>query len=231
MTKGLIKNRDAFLENIASSLRRKPRSDITRPTRENRPERKVFESMPREELLKVLRAECGNIHTKLVETKAVDLPHMLAAQLEQNDTIVIPKDPRFKAYGLSDVLHGEKVHTWNVVDGASNIDFAERANCGIMFSDITLAESATTVIFNDKHKARAISLLPETFLAIIPASTIVPRMTQAAEIIDKQVQDGEMIVSCVNFISGPSNSADIEYNLVVGVHGPVKATYIVVVDK
>lgn len=97
-----------------------------------------------------------------------------------------------------------------------------------MFSDVTLAESGTVTLFHNKDHGRSISLLPKTFVAIIPKSTLVPRMTQAATLIHKMQTQGEDVPSYVSFITGPSNSADIEMNLIVGVHGPVKATYIVV---
>ncbi|MFP3490168.1 LUD domain-containing protein, partial [Staphylococcus sp. SIMBA_130] len=76
-------------------------------------------------------------------------------------------------------LEGYNVHVWDEKKGQENVSFAERAGAGIVFSDITLAESGTVTLFNDRYNGRSISLLPETFIAIVPKSTLVPRMTQA----------------------------------------------------
>lgn len=234
MSKGGIHNRETFLDNIAKSLNRERQTEkVNRPAKRYQPQLRVFESLSEDELLEEMKAACTKIHTDVLETDTASLPEVLEKQISIHDdgSIVVPGDSRFQDYGLGNFLERNDVHTWDPSRGKENIKIAEKANVGVMFSDVTLAESATVVIFNDKEKARTISLLPTTYIAIIPKSTIVPRITQAVQKIEKRIDAGETISSCVNFISGPSNSADIEYNLVVGVHGPVKASYIVVNDQ
>lgn len=236
MNKGTIQNREQFLQNITAKMRRKPRNmdeALHRPERQFQPEKDVLRDASQEELLETFKEQCLAIHTDVVETSMDNLAKTVNEMLREHGEgkTVVAKDDRFSTFGLTELLDDPSTYLWDVTKGRENIDEAEKAKTGIMFSDISLAESATVVMFNDKDKARSIGLLPETFIGIIPASTLVPRMTQASAIIDEKINNGETIASCVNFVSGPSNSADIEYNLVVGVHGPVKASYIVVTDK
>jgi L-lactate dehydrogenase complex protein LldG len=240
MTAGIIHHRDKFLQTIAKKLGREQRTTgVTRPHWKHLPQWSVFKGYSQDDLVEAFKSQCSRIHTDVVETTT----DQLAATLKQvvagygGGPVVTWDDPRFSEYGLSPLLQKEwpsekiDVHVWNASIGQKNIELAEKANVGITFSDITLAESGTVVLFSSGGKGRTVSFLPQTYVAIVPKSTIVPRMTQAAVFIHEQIEKGEQIPSCINFITGPSNSADIEMNLVVGVHGPIKATYIIVKDR
>lgn len=235
----MIQNRERFLTNVASRLSRK--EVLTeRPSRNwnYRPQDKTLIDKTQDELVDILRDQCRLIHTDLIETDSHALPNVLAETVAAygDGPLAIWQDQRYNAFGLQEQFQswsdeGIDVHEWDPSIGHDNIKIVEQANIGITFSDITLAESGTVVLFSGEGKGRAVSLLPHKYIALVPKSTIVPRMTQAAQQISKQVQEGNAIASCINFITGPSNSADIEMNLVVGVHGPVKAAYIVIEDK
>lgn len=235
---GLIQNRDSFLGHIAGRLGRERKTSIERPKWKYQPQDKVLANLSQDDLVEVLKEQCKNILTDFVITTTYGLTDSLREIVNKygGGPIVIPRDDRFSEYGLSGLLdeewphEGIDVHVWDYTKGAENIDKANHANVGITVSDITLAESGTAVLFSNKDLGRTISFLPETSIIIIPKSSIVPRMTQAARIINEKVKTGEQVASCINFITGPSNSADIEMILVVGVHGPVKVTYIVVED-
>jgi L-lactate dehydrogenase complex protein LldG len=238
MAAGVNNNQEKFLENVANKLGR-PRktAGVNRPSWKQRPQWDVFKDASQDELVKLLKKQCEQIHTDVEETSIANLPQTIAKVISNYNgkSVVTWDDPRFPDYHLDAYFEQERknnvldVHVWNP-NGTreENIEKAEKADVGITFSDITLAESGTVVLFSDNGKGRSVSLLPTTYIAIIPKTTIVPRMTQATHEIHRRIQRGENVASCVNFISGPSNSADIEMNLVVGVHGPVKATYIIV---
>jgi L-lactate dehydrogenase complex protein LldG len=236
---GTIQNREKFLNQIAGRLNR-PRisSPVERPSWKFQPQYEVLKDASQDELLEVLKEQCKKIHTNLYTTDSKELPSILSDIVANygGGPIVTWKDERFAQWGLDYLMKKEwpdqniEVYEWDFTLGEQNIRKAEQANVGLTISEITLAESGTVVLFSGENKGRTVSFLPATSIVLIPKSTLVPRITQAAKKMREIHQKTGHVASCINFITGPSNSADIELNLVVGVHGPVKASYIVIND-
>ncbi|WP_373285734.1 LutC/YkgG family protein [Pullulanibacillus camelliae] len=229
---GTIQNREGFLNTIAERLGRQRKQSVNKPEWNDQPQFDVYKGATQDQLLDRFKQACEPVHTEVRETSVSELPNQLKETIMDygSGSIVIGKDQRFVDFGLMPTLKPFDVHEWDIQLGQENIDKAAQANIGISFSDISLAESGTTVFLSDKHKARSINLLPYCSIVIVAKSTLVPRITQAMRIIDQRVKAGETIEPYINMISGPSNSADIEMNLVVGVHGPVKVVYLLVRD-
>lgn len=227
---GQIKNKDKFLANISHALERPTPDNVIKPEWTVQPQYKTLTDLTKEELVEHLKEECQKIHTAFYQTNTQNLNDVLKEAVEQfgGSPVVRFNDPRFDEYHIN--LDAFETTVWDEAQPEASKEAAEHAQVGVTFSDYCLSESGTIVLFSGKGRGRAVSLMPETYVAIIPKSTIVPRFTQAAEGMFEKNQTNERFPSCVNFITGPSNSADIEMNLVVGVHGPIKAAYIVVED-
>ena len=69
------------------------------------------------------------------------------------------------------------------------------------------------------------SLLPETHIALVPVERIVPFMEDAWDLARSELGQ---LPRAVNFISGPSRTADIEQTIVMGAHGPYRVHIILV---
>ena len=239
MTTGSIQNKDRFLNQIAKNLgRNRKTTPVVRPNWKHQPQYEVFKGFSQEQLVDILKEQCTKIHTQVEEVTTEILPEALEKIVISLNakSIVSWDDRRFVEYGVDSYFGrasslGVDVHKWDPSIKDENVKIAEKADIGITFSDMTLAESGTVVLLSGKGKGRSVSLLPTNYIAIVPKSTIVPRMTQATNFIHQMQEEKGIVPSCINFISGPSNSADIEMNLVVGVHGPIKAYYLIVKDK
>jgi L-lactate dehydrogenase complex protein LldG len=89
------------------------------------------------------------------------------------------------------------------------------------------AETGTLVLLSGPQTWASAALLPETHLAIVPASRIVGGHEDAFDLI--RAERGEL-PRAVNFVSGPSRTGDIEQTIVLGAHGPYRVHAIVVCD-
>jgi L-lactate dehydrogenase complex protein LldG len=88
-----------------------------------------------------------------------------------------------------------------------------------------IAETGTLVLMSGPETYASAGLLPETHIAIVPASRIVGCHEDAFDL--ARSERGEL-PRATNFVSGPSRTADIEQSLVLGAHGPYRVHAIVV---
>lgn len=88
-----------------------------------------------------------------------------------------------------------------------------------------VAENGTLMLLSGEHTHATTSLLPENHIAVVPASRIVRAMEDGWDLL--RAERGTLPRQ-VNFVSGPSRTADIEMTLVLGAHGPFRVHVIIV---
>ena len=110
-------------------------------------------------------------------------------------------------------------------------DEAARAGIGVTGADLALAETGTLVLLSGAGRPRSTSLLPETHVAVFGPGALVESLEQVGAILEALHVDPARTMSgaVINFITGPSRTADIELTLTRGVHGP-KFVHAVFVD-
>ncbi len=238
-----IHNRESFLNNIANKLQRERITQkVTKPKLKHSCHHEVLAGCSKDELKNVLVDYTHNAlgANALVTTKAefsnilrMECVNYCEKEAQGSQDIVLSADERLldliDSSAFADLPH--EVHVWDKGAGYErNITLAERAKVGVVFAEQALAESGTMVLYSQPKQGRAVSLLPEASIFVVPKSALFARLTQATAELHRKADAGERIPSCVNFISGPSSTADIELIKVVGVHGPVYATYIIIDD-
>jgi L-lactate dehydrogenase complex protein LldG len=230
-----MENRDAFLANIARQLGREVRT-----TPETPPEpvndyatTRLTELDARQRCDAFIAFASGAMLVSCEMTSESEVADAALRLCEEygGAPVVVSGDERLKTLGvtqrLTDALHAD---VWDPAAGEQNIQRAEQAKVGVVYAEYGLTESGGVVLFSAPERGRSISLLPESSIFILRKSTILPRVAQLAETLHQRAIQGERMPSCINLISGPSSTADIELIKVVGVHGPVNAAYLIIDD-
>ena len=98
---------------------------------------------------------------------------------------------------------------------------------GITGVHLAVAETGTLMLLSGPTTPAATSLLPETHIAVVPQTRIVKAMEEAWA---QTRQERDELPRAVNFVSGPSRTADIEGQLQLGAHGPYRVHVVVVAE-
>ena len=88
-----------------------------------------------------------------------------------------------------------------------------------------IAETGTLVLASGPDTPASASLLPETHVAVVRAGRIVAHMEDAFALAREAFGQ---LPRAINFVSGPSRTADIDQTIVLGAHGPSRVHIILI---
>ena len=127
--------------------------------------------------------------------------------------MALPVSPLLERLGIFEAIRraGVEAKRWDAMSLDELYDF----DCAVTDVQAAVAENATLVIKPSARHGRALSLVPMFHVAIVEPAQIIPDLIDLFEQMRNDADRSNVIL-----ITGPSKTADIEMNVVTGVHGP-----------
>ena len=224
-----MSGRAEFLESIrhrTQAGRYKPTNapDVAWTRREESGEDRLIEDPPAR-FIEELEALGG--HGKRVENLEEAREYVLDLAREREAKLLLRWDvDDLEDLGVDAALGetGVEVAVWR--DLADFREIAGKADIGLSTAEWAIAETGTLVLEGGPGKGRTVTLLPPTYVALMPVERILRTVPEA---IEKYAGEARGLPANVCFHTGPSRSGDIEMSLFVGMHGPGDV-HVVLVD-
>ena len=166
-----------------------------------------------------------NVHRAFNGEEALGCLTSIITSLEAGRVVRSEQDV-FQELPLDTALHGLGIKITTIARDADRPREALReeiiaAGVGVTGADYAVAETGSVVVLPRRGLSRLVSLVPPVHIAVVRAEEIVASMDDVFLLRRLEYyRNGGDMGSYLNFISGPSRTADIEQTLVVGVHGP-----------
>jgi L-lactate dehydrogenase complex protein LldG len=231
----LMANKEAFLNRLADKLGRPRVHEVNKPQWQRNPWDHFHQGMSQEELVNQFEETLVDLGGEVIRVASRDdLSKAISTWLSEVKALNIVA---WNHQYLSHSLHLEQTPDTNQrspqitfwdeqADSQQLTEAAEKADVGFTVAEYGLSETGTIVLYNRGNCGRLVSLLPTICATVLSAQNIIPRLTQLLPQIDRNVVDH----SCINLITGPSRSADIEMDLSIGVHGPGQLVVFLIED-
>lgn len=184
-----------------------------------------------DELVKTFKIECEILPAKVYLAETTDEAcHIISSIITEVGAGKIIKwnSPVFKKMQIESYLAAlgdqDKHLIFNNLDNDikknDSKKIAREAEIGISGADYALADTGTIVMRTGSGKEKITSLLPPTHIAILEAQHILPDLDDLISRLALDFERNRRLDSCITLITGPSKTADIEMDMVYGVHGP-----------
>ncbi len=230
----MTNGREQILGSIRKSLKRGPvtearaselRARLDAPARNVIPRRAAdLESSARVELF-IRMAEGGQASVVRVGS-AAEVPRAVADYLAEKNLpskLVMTPDPRLEGIPWADRPLLE-IRRGRAEDGDVT---------GITACVAGVAETGTLMLTSGPESPTRNNFLPDHHLVILRRDQVIATYEDAFDrlrALSKEAGDGWLPPRTVNFITGPSRTADIEQKIELGAHGP-RRLHIILIDE
>lgn len=196
--------KDEILSRIRTALADTP------VTEEVPREYRTTSAMNEEQLIELLVDRLVDYKAGVEVIDAAQIPEFVAAKLKDASSVVYPQG--LDTNWLS-ALDKDVEQRLDAPGARLSVAELDATSAVVTSSAVSVAESGTIILDGQPDQGRrAISLVPDHHVCIVPISTIVQLLPEAMPRLS--------ITRPLTWISGPSATSDIELERVEGVHGP-----------
>ncbi|WP_366924407.1 lactate utilization protein [Metallumcola ferriviriculae] len=105
------------------------------------------------------------------------------------------------------------------------------ASVGITAADAVVAETGTIFLVENEGDSRFVSNMPPIHIALVVKEAMASTVTEGLKKVRRASQEkyGVPLANYVTAISGPSRTADIEFKMAFGMHGP-KEVHVILLE-
>lgn len=224
------RNRDRILGRIRSALGVAPDDPLRRAAVEQRLGNRSPHLIPQRaskspgEMKALLRTFLEGQAATVIEVNAAgDVPHAVAQYLRQSN---LPQRVRTGEDAYLDRLPWAGEPALERRRGRAAAD----DEIGLSRAVSAAAETGTLVLASGPDNPVTLTYLPETHIVVVDAADIVGPYESAFARIRERFGQG-LMPRTLNFVSGPSRTADVGGHLVKGAHGPRNLCVIIVDER
>ncbi len=102
---------------------------------------------------------------------------------------------------------------------------------GVAVAKMVVGETGTLVLLSGPHSPVTINFLPDVHIVVLFSEDILPTHEDVWDKIRTDNSGDVIMPRTVNWITGPSRTADIEQSILLGAHGPRRLVILLIDDK